>query len=370
MTSRLRGRLATWVVGLERIADSRLCALLRRRPGWCPVVVPYLSHGTPELAHLRARVLLSRTADSRRHRPRAALLASVAHFLSVDVPGEEVTVEVAGQQASAVTGPEGYVELHLRLPGLPPGWHPVMFGLTGDKGYSNFGRLLVVDPEATLGVVSDIDDTVIHTGLTRLVDAVRTTLLVPEHARTEVAGAAELYSALLRGAGERAHIFYVSTGAWNLHPVIERFLSRRGFPEGPLLMTDWGPTGGWLFREDSVAFKARTITGLLEEQPRPCWVLFGDSGEHDPEAYAAVARAFPHRIRAIYIRDVPPESPLRRERVRRIVGELAALGVPMLLVSDSVAAAEHARELGLVDESDCGLVRRAVERHARASHAE
>jgi phosphatidate phosphatase APP1 len=361
----MRGRVASWAVRLERSADARLCSFLRRRPGWEPTVVPYLGHGTTERAHLRARVLLSRTVDARRRKPRAALIAGLARFLSVDVPGEQVTIALAGRRVHAVTSPEGYVEADVELPGLAPGWHRVTFGLTGDAAYSNNGRLLVVDPAASLGVVSDIDDTVIHTGLTRLVDALRTTLLIPEHARTEVAGAAELYRALVGTAGGTP-IFYVSTGAWNLFPVVERFLSRKGFPEGPLLMTDWGPTGSWLFREDSVALKTRTITALLQEHSHLSWLLFGDSGQDDAEAYGAVARAYPDRIRAIYIRDVPPESPMRAERVRRIAEEIKALGVPMLLVSDSAQAAEHALRLGLIGDRDLVQVSGAVERHRRS----
>jgi phosphatidate phosphatase APP1 len=43
-----------------------------------------------------------------------------------------------------------------------------------------------------------------------------------------------------------APIIFVSTGAWNTAPTLTRFLKRNGFPIGPLLLTDWGPTNtGW-----------------------------------------------------------------------------------------------------------------------------
>nr|MBA3611100.1 hypothetical protein [Rubrobacter sp.] len=48
----------------------------------------------------------------------------------------------------------------------------------------------------------------------------------------------------------------------------------------------------------------------------------------------------------IYIRDVKGEE--RAGAVNRISGTLRALGVPMLLVSDTVAAAEHAAANGLI----------------------
>jgi phosphatidate phosphatase APP1 len=219
---------------------------------------------------------------------------------------------------------------------------------------------MVVDPQAHLGIVSDIDDTVLHTGLTRLREALRTTLLVAEEQRLPIPGAAAFYAGLVAGDEGRAPVFYVSTGAWNLHTMLERFLTRHRFPSGPMLMTDWGPGGAWLFREDSIAFKSRTILALVDLHPQLRWVLIGDSGQHDPEAYAAVARARPGRLRAIYIREVPPQTPARARRVRELAGELANQGVPMLLVSDSAVAADHAGSLGLLDDLSVARVRETV----------
>ncbi|MDQ3430849.1 MAG: hypothetical protein M3467_01230, partial [Actinomycetota bacterium] len=62
----------------------------------------------------------------------------------------------------------------------------------------------------------------------------------------------------------------------------------------------------------------------------------------------------------VYIRDVPPASVLRSARVHELAEEVAALGVPMLLVRDSVAAAEHAQAIGLVDAATVQRVRAAV----------
>ena len=320
-------------------------------------VDPYIGHGTPDRVHLRARVVL-RPARARRRRGTAAvLLTGLARYAGIDVPGQQVEVDVAGRTFSAVSDEEGYVELEAAVPGAGPGWHDVAWRPPSGPVP---GRLLLVDPDAQLGLVSDLDDTVIHTGLTRAREALRTTLLVADDERLPIAGGAELYSALVAGDAGRAPAFYVSTGAWNLHQMLVLFLARNGFPAGPVLLTDWGPTPRWLFREDSAVFKARTIVGLMAEHPHLAWVLVGDSGQHDPEAYAAVVRARPDRVRAIYIRDVPPTSPLRTARVERLAGELADLGVPMLLIRDSVEAAEHAHGLGLVDEAAVRRVRAVV----------
>jgi phosphatidate phosphatase APP1 len=90
-------------------------------------------------------------------------------------------------------------------------------------------------------------------------------------------------------------------------------------------------------------------------------VLVGDSGQDDPAAYAAVARAHPGRVHAIYIREVTPASPQRGSRIRRLAAELQTIGVPLVLVPDSAAAADHAFTLGLIDDEARARVHRAVE---------
>lgn len=338
--SHLRRSLAGWLTRAEQGVDDRVAGALRRRPGWEIAVSPYVGSGTTDRAHVRARVVLRKSG--RRRVP--TLLSSLGRYLTVEVRGEPVTVEIAGQRVHTVSGHEGYVEVHVEAQ-LDPGWHDVTWTVATN---STPGRLLVVDPQATLGLVSDIDDTVIHTGITRMYQAVRNTLLVAAQDRLPIPGAAQLYQQLVAGDGGRAPVFYVSTGAWNLHSAMERFLALHGFPAGPLVMTDWGPGVGRLFREGSVAFKSRMVLDQMEEHPHLRWVLIGDSGEHDPEAYTTVVRARPDRVVAIYIREVLPESVTRAAHVRRLADELAEHGVPMLLVRDSADAVTHARSLGLI----------------------
>ena len=62
-----------------------------------------------------------------------------------------------------------------------------------------------------------------------------------------------------------------------------------------------------------------------------------------------MARRFPGRVLAVYIREVAA-SPERDEELRRIRTELEELGVEMVLAPDTVTAARHALSLGLIDE--------------------
>ena len=58
--------------------------------------------------------------------------------------------------------------------------------------------------------------------------------------------------------------------------------------------------------------KAGVIRSLFKRFPRRRFLLVGDSGEHDPEIYGAVARRYPRQVAGILIRQIPGERGLRQ----------------------------------------------------------
>ena len=152
------------------------------------------------------------------------------------------------------------------------------------------------------------------------------------------------YEALQRGADGLANnpIFYVSSSPWNIYDLLEDFLDVHGVPEGPLFLKDWSPT----VLGKHKGHKLGIISTLLDTYPDLPFVLIGDSGEEDPEIYSQVVRERPGRVRAVYIRDVT--SAERDAEVRAIAEEVRGLGVEMVPVPDTAAAAEHAASAGLI----------------------
>ena len=213
----------------------------------------------------------------------------------------------------------GYLDVELAA-ALPPGWATARLSVDGSKWWD--APLRIVDKAARLGVVSDIDDTVVITALPRPLLAFWNTFVRRDHSRMPVPGMAQLYGALL-AQDPYAPIFYLSTGAWNTAPALTRFLERHGYPAGPLLMTDWGPTADGWFRSGQ-AHKRTELSRLLAELPALAWVLVGDDGQHDPDLYTAAAAGAPGRVRLVAIRQLTatqqvlthgtPEPP--RERLR------------------------------------------------------
>jgi phosphatidate phosphatase APP1 len=125
-------------------------------------------------------------------------------------------------------------------------------------------------------------------------------LWVRAAARRAVRGMPELYDRIA-AAHPEAPFVYLSSGAWNTARTLRRFLARHGFPPGPLLLTDFGPTPTGWFRSGRV-HKTTSLDRLITTFPHVRWVLLGDDGQADPEIYAAAAQAHPDRVLAIGIR--------------------------------------------------------------------
>jgi phosphatidate phosphatase APP1 len=295
---------------------------------------------------------------------RAVLRTSLSRFLTVEVTGAPVAVRTPGATVTVRSDRDGYLDAVVDDPGLAPGWHDVELALDG--GAPVRAPVLVVAPDVRLGLVSDVDDTILETGLTRGLAFLRITLLTEVSERAPLPGAAALYRALVCRSGEAGlPVFYLSTSPWNLHEVLLEFIALRGFPLGPLLLTDWGPGRGNLFRIGAREHKLGLIDRILAEHPEMALLLVGDTGQLDPEIYAAAAREHPGRIRAIYVRRTGTHDMARLAAVDALAAEVTAEGVPMLAVDDSVQVAEHAATLGLIDPAQVDEVR-AETRHRRA----
>lgn len=339
-----------------------------------PMLVPFVGHGSPRRVQIGARAVLGRP-DARprllpvpepaddpvvapvtvRRSQWAVLRSSVSRFLTVEVAGAAVTVRTPEATTTVRSDRDGYLDAVLDAHGLPPGWHTVELVMAGDVVRA---PVLVVAPEARLALVSDVDDTVLHTGLTGGLDFLRVTLLTEVGERAPLPGAAGLYRALVRRAGPAGlPVFYLSTSPWNLHDMLVEFLALRGFPLGPLLLTDWGPGHGNLFRIGAREHKLGLIKRILDDHPDLMLLLVGDTGQLDPEIYATAAGAHPGRIRAIYVRRTGLHDPARLAEVDALAAETTAAGVPMLVVDDSAEIAEHAATMDLLDAEQVEQVR-------------
>jgi len=283
---------------LARRADSAvrdLSSRLARRAGWTPAVLGHPGYGSDGRVRVLARVLL---APAGAHPGDRRALPGWQRFLTLESPRTEVVVEVAGQTATVRSDDDGLIDVTLDLDLPDAGALPVLFR-AGDREATSTVHLASVD--AARGVVCDIDDTVLVTGIATPLRAAWRTFVQPMTRRQAVPGMDRLLRELTGGA-PHVPVVYLSNGPWNLAGPLGRFLERSGLPPGALLLTDWGPTPTRWFR-DGRAHKRSSLQRLAADLPGVRWTLVGDTGEHDPALYAEFAVAQPDRVRAVLLRD-------------------------------------------------------------------
>jgi phosphatidate phosphatase APP1 len=293
-----------------------------RQRGWRDTIIPYTGYGAPSWVRVMARLLLRRPE----RRPEGVhAVRGWRSFATLPVAHEVVVVDVGDRRHEARTDRGGYIDVVVEA-SFEPGWRSVRLHREGAVPVAAPVRVLA--PDMRLGVVSDIDDTVMVTALPRPLLAAWNTFVLAEHARSPVPGMAVLYERLVT-AHPDAPVFYLSTGAWNVAPTLTRFLSRNLYPPGPLLLTDWGPTTDRWFRSGQ-AHKRATLERLAAEFPDVRWLLIGDDGQHDQEIYGDFAASHPDNVAAVAIRQLSPTQ------------SVLAGGLPAL-VDGSASTERHGR---------------------------
>jgi phosphatidate phosphatase APP1 len=283
---------------LARRSDAALRDLVARgarRAGWTPAVLAHPGYGSGGRLRVLGRVLL---APSGAHPSARRAVPGWQRFLTLESPGAEVTVEVAGQRTVVRSDDDGLVDATLEIDLPDVGAVPVTLS-AGDR--SAAGVVHLASPDAARGVVCDIDDTVLVTGIATPLRAAWRTFVLPMTRRQAVPGMVRLLRELTSGA-PHVPVVYLSNGPWNLAGPLSRFLETSGYPPGALLLTDWGPTPTRWFR-DGRAHKRTSLQRLAADLPGVRWTLVGDTGEHDPALYEEFVRTQPARVRAVLLRD-------------------------------------------------------------------
>lgn len=221
-------------------------------------------------------------------------------FASIAISNAPITVTIDGEYVYELRADKGGVLDEKISVNLTPGMHKVT--LQTGKSMPAETDIFVVPDDQKIGIVSDIDDTVMVTALPRPLLAAWNSFVVNEHARIPTPGMAVLMDRLTT-KHPTAPIMYLSTGAWNITPTLTRFLSRNGYPKGTFLLTDWGPTPDRWFRSGA-GHKVRELKRLAAEFPDIKWILIGDDGQRDPDVYNGFAVRYPQNVAAILIRNL------------------------------------------------------------------
>jgi phosphatidate phosphatase APP1 len=354
----LKKHLTKLVAGIENNFDEVALALRKRLHTDDDLqIVTYRSYGTINHLYIKGRVLkekkiLKETATQSTWNN---LVNMYKRFQSDEVPHARLKVNFQGNEHIITSDNEGYFvgEFTSELPlNHDDMWYEVEVELIEAPisfcpGIKEIAHVLVPPADAEYGIISDIDDTIVKTEATNLLAMARNTFLRNAHTRLPFAGVSEFYKSLQLGRnGKRNNpFFYVSSSPWNLYDLLVDFLDINDIPEGPLLLRDFGLDEN-KESDSHMGHKFKEIKNILLAYPHLSFVLVGDSGQEDPKIYREVVTEFPGRILAIYIRDVQIAD---REKIAiDISSDLAGDKVEMVIVDNTVEAADHAAKIGLI----------------------
>jgi len=321
------------------------------------VIRLYTTYGTEQAVTLKGRVLENDPVS--KARPGDSQLTNLIRNLSFLESDEEkrvwVDVSFQGQTVRTLTDRDGMFEVGLAgFKPLTPGYHAFTARLASgqERTAKEATGKVVIQPQqdTTLGVVSDIDDTIQYSNVSSKWEAAKTLLLGNETTLKHVPGMATLYQELdLAVDGQKdGDISYLSGSPVNYANRIDRFLKDRGFPAGPVQLKNMGLREGEDHPLKQDDYKLQHLRTLLETYPDKPFILFGDSSEKDPEIYKALAQEFPGRIQAIYIHHVNGESP----QAKRFQGTQ--------LISSGLDAARDLERQGILSASAVERVRQAI----------
>jgi phosphatidate phosphatase APP1 len=180
----------------------------------------------------------------------------------------------------------------------------------------NLYSLTVQAPPSEVIVVSDIDDTLLHSNISNRLLKLRTLMLTTMEKRRTVAAMREVICSF---HDKGATTFYLSNSEQNLYPLIYRFLDHNAFPPGSLFLKQMRRLRDVMRKihaSDRNAHKLAWLGKLLELFPDRRFILLGDNTQNDLPIYLQTAERFPKQVQSIYIRKVierPAHSALIEE---------------------------------------------------------
>lgn len=361
LNARLRSpQTAATVAGIEsRITQRRREQKMKSGAFRGVHVIVYRGFVAGDVARVRVRVIETPELPGDSRIPYWDVAqTNLRRHAALALVGAAVELRIGRHSATTISDARGFATFSLPVPGLRLGWHEAHAVVAPfEEGESACGTGAVVKPSlrAPFLVVSDIDDTILLTGLTEGVRMVTRTVLRDAAERGAIPGMSSLYRGLVRGMPNRAGnrrpepaFFYVSTGSWSFYPLLQQFIQLRGFPQGPMFLTHWGPTERYL-RRSGAEHKRKALRRLFEAYPTMQFVLIGDSGQRDPLTYEEMAREFPGRVKLIIIRQVGRDADERNSALRERSAALRDEGIPLYLAVDAREAAELAHAEGLCD---------------------
>ena len=297
-------------------------------------LMPYVGYGKPNIVVLMGSVLYgnmvkdAKTEDSKWRNSKKMLQL----FLAKPTVNEQVTILFHNHSKTITTDKNGYFKTTLQLTSeIKAGWHSVYYYLDKDTAIEvrAENKCLIIDDSVSLGVISDIDDTIVVSHSHCYRKKIWTALSKNAKTRKPNKTLSEFYNKL---HSDKTPFFYVSSSERNLYEFWIRFMEINKFPSGPLLLKElkYGLSDFIFSGKGKHYHKYEKINGILKFYPNLNFVLVGDNGQKDVEIYHSIVIDFPDRIKGVFI--VPT---LQKSLDRDVVADCKKHNVNILTIDNS-----------------------------------
>ncbi len=206
--------------------------------------------------------------------------------------------------------------------------------------------------EGDLGIISDIDDTLLVSHTESPVKKIYHLLFKNVTKRKIFEDVVPHYQALsLAGRSNPTELntfFYVSSSEWNLYRFIIKFTEIHQLPKAVLLLKDIKTSIRsffWTGRGKKHNHKFEKIKHILEFYPNLKYVLLGDDSQEDTRLYEAICKIFPLSIKAVYIRQTGSSQ---KSHITNTLSNINTLNVEVCYFKNSAEAIEHSKAIGLI----------------------
>lgn len=253
-------------------------------------------------------------------------------------PATSITIQVHTQYETKEVHTDGKGRFSCLLEAFDPDSLQLKYredALHPPQGYPYFFK----KKKAPVEVISDLDDTVLHSYTASALKRIYSILFILPQKRRPVAYTYELME-WFKERGMR--ITYLSKSEANLFELISAFLKSKELPRGALLLSPFLRYHQLPKPNKGKDYKYNHLRTLLTEQPDRQVILLGDDTQRDMEIYTSIIHDFPERILKVFIR----QSGLgQNDRQRELWNDLQRTQVPAVYFSDGDEAAQEIENL-------------------------
>jgi phosphatidate phosphatase APP1 len=319
----------------------------------------YPTYGNTEEVNVKGRVTKyeNNKEPNSKNSSLTNLIQNFDLLVSADIKNISLDIKFNGRTVPVKTDNEGLFNIKIKDFGaVNKGYQKVQANLSSlntQNYYAETGEGIITinsKTDTAFGIISDIDDTIQKSDVTNKIKALTNLLFKNYTTQEKIAGTSDLYQILDRvnDGNTDGDVYYVSGSPIQISDRIENFISFNNFPKGSIDLKKIGLGKGDDSPTQQIEYKLGKIRPILNLFPDKKFILFGDSGEKDPEIYKQVNKEFPGRIIATYINNVTKDS----KTSERYSGQL--------LTANAAEAAADLYSKNIISSSDLEKVKQAV----------